>query len=131
MKKFFLLIIVLFGSLISLKLSTIVNADQYFDTYGKIPWHEEKAHLINFAIDLKNSPDDLAYIGFYTGEKDSFAKTKQRVFRAKMFLVRKLKIPESRIFIFYLGKKESSFTILQPTPKDRLSIFGDGAVRIK
>jgi hypothetical protein len=109
--------------LLSPKITNQVKADQYFDTYGNISWEEEKARLTAFAIELKYDSNMIGYIGFYIGKKDKADKIKARINRAKKYLIRDLKIKESRVKIIELGMRDEALTILQPVQKDKPSPF--------
>jgi hypothetical protein len=96
----------------------VAHADQWFDSYGKVPWAEEKLHLDNFAMHLKDNPDMIGYVAFYVGKNDKEANTQKRVVRAKNYLLHgRTKIDKERIIVVNAGKREETRTVLQPVLK--------------
>src|SRR5467141_3175208 len=72
-------------------------ADQVFDSYGDIPWEEEKVHLDNFAIELQHGSDLVGFIIVYSGRRTCVGEAKDRALRAKNYVVKTRGIQESRI----------------------------------
>jgi hypothetical protein len=95
-----------------------VKVDQWFDYYGDITWQEEKAHLINFALYLRQNPDEVGYIAFHIGKKDKSKEVKSRIKKAKKYLISELKIKENRIITVDAGRAEETIIILQPVSKN-------------
>lgn len=96
----------------------VARADQWFDSYGKLPWAEEKLHLDNFAMHLKHNPDMTGYVAFYVGKNDNEADIQKRVDRAKKYLSHgRTKIDKERIIVVNAGKREETRTVLQPVLK--------------
>ena len=98
--------------------SAALKVDQYFDSYGELSWEEETFRLDNLARFLQLKRDFVGYIAFYTGKKDKSGRIKERVERAKDYLVCKRKIDEARIIIVDAGSKAETQTILHPVHKD-------------
>jgi hypothetical protein len=89
-------------------------ADQVFDSYGDIPWEEEKIHLDNFAIELQRGSDLVGYIIAYTGRRACVGAAKDRALRAKKYLVETRGIQASRIKWIDGGYREKLTVVLQP-----------------
>ena len=92
-------------------------AAQWFDSYRKLSWEDEKAHLDNFAIALQNDPDLIGYIQVYAGRRSCVGEAKNRAFRAKKYLVQMRAIEASRIKLLDGGYREELTVILQPAPR--------------
>ncbi|HVG28554.1 MAG TPA: hypothetical protein VM864_02435 [Pyrinomonadaceae bacterium] len=90
----------------------------YFDSYGRISWEDEKARLDNFAVELRHDPNLVGYIVVYSGRRSCFGEAKRRALRAKEYLVRTRDIPESRIRWMDGGYQEELRVILQPSQPD-------------
>ena len=121
MKRYRTIIFILLVSIVVFSNSGIankVNATGYFDSFGNIPWVEERAHLENFAGNLISNPDAIGYIGFYTGRKGKSKLVKSRITRAKNYLISEFKIDASRIVMVNGGKSDETTIILQPIEKN-------------
>ena len=92
--------------------------DEYFESYGELSWEEETLRLDNLAHFLQLKRDFVGYIAFYTGKKDNSGRVKERVGRAKDYLVCRRKIDEARIITVDAGQRAETQTILHPAPKD-------------
>jgi len=92
-------------------------ANEWFDSYGKIPWEDERAHLHNFARFLQHDPEMMGYIGYNWRNNAEFKEMKRRAIRAQRFLVKELKIDKSRIIIIKGGPRDEPRTVLQPSKK--------------
>jgi hypothetical protein len=92
--------------------------DQPFDSYGDIPWEEEKAHLDNFAVALRQDPELVGYIIVYAGRRARVGEARDRAQRAKKYVVETRGIPEGRIKGLDGGHREEFTVILQPAPRD-------------
>ena len=88
-----------------------------FDSYGAIPWEDEKAHLDNFAIALQHDLDSIGYIIVYAGRRACVGEAKNRALRAKKYVVETHGIQESRIKWIDGGHREGLTVILQPAPR--------------
>jgi|CXWL01.1.fsa_nt_gi hypothetical protein len=91
--------------------------DLYFDEYGKIEWKDEKIRLLNFEQFLLRNPNTIGYIGFHWGNKSEFAEMKQRIKRARDFLLNRRKLSRSRLVIVTGRQQDYPLTILQPVRK--------------
>jgi hypothetical protein len=89
-------------------------ADQVFDSYGDIPWEEEKIHLDNFAIELQHGSDLVGYIIAYAGRRACPGEAKARAIRAKKYIVEIRGIQESRVKWIDGGYRENLTVVLQP-----------------
>ena len=111
------LLLVLLMSFPKLVLANSMMLESHFDSYrNNISWKKEIAHLDNFAIALKQNPEMLGYIAFYTDKNTSLKKVRTRINRAKRFLI-KQGITEKRLVFIYAGNFDESITILQPLDK--------------
>ena len=68
-----------------------------FDEYGDIKFEDEKARLDNFAIQLSNEPLASGYILMSAGKETFENEAKQRLDRAKSYLVKVRHIDPNRI----------------------------------
>jgi len=105
------------------------SADQWFDSYGKISWGEEKSRLDNFALYLKQNPDMNGYIGYWTGPSDRSARVRSSDVRARNYLVRDRRIERDRIIVVDVGRKDETQFVLQPVNKNLGSPFSARGVR--
>lgn len=106
-------------ALISLQghsMPVVPAADEPFDSYGDIPWKEEKPHLDNFAIALQHDPTLTGYIIIYAGQRACIGLVEDRARRAKKYLVETLGIKSSRVKWLDGGYRENLTVILQPVP---------------
>lgn len=113
-----LILIGLNGILFSHSKETI-TIDGWFDSYGLIPWEEERLHLDNFAIYLERNSDSNGYIAFYVGEKDEAKEIEKRTARATNYLICERKIAKNRIIVVNAGKRQETKIVLQPVSKDK------------
>lgn len=93
--------------------------DQWFDSYGHLPWDEEKLHLDNFAIHLKQNPNMKGYIVFYIGKDIDAKEASTRIARVKDYLLCTRDVDPMRIVIVDKGSREKTRTILQPVLADK------------
>jgi hypothetical protein len=91
-------------------------SDQWFDSYGKISWEDEKAHLDNFAIALQQDSNLIGNIIVYAGKRSCANEAKDRALRAKKYVVETRGIHESRVKWLDGGYREELTVILQPMP---------------
>ena len=96
------------------------------DTYGDIPFEDEKARLDNFAIELQNVPTAKGYVTCYGGRVGRGGEARRRCARAKRYLVTHRRIPAAQVVAEDGGYREE-FTVtlwivpegatpVQPTP---------------
>ena len=90
--------------------------DQYFDSYGNIPWEEEEARLDNFAIELQHDPNLIGYIMVYAGRHSCIGEAQEHALRAKNYIVKTRHIQENRVKLIAGGYQEEFRVILQPIP---------------
>ena|SRR5690606_9626507 len=95
-----------------------VDADEYFDTYGLIPWEEERGRLDNFAIALDREKDMIGYIIFYTGEGKDAADIENSLKKSIEYMICRRNIPEDRLRLENAGQQGVTTIILQPWSKD-------------
>jgi hypothetical protein len=91
-------------------------ADQWFDSYGNLSFDDEKVHLDNFAIALEHDPNLIGYIIGYAGRRACVDAAKDRVLRAKNYVVKTHGIQESRVKWIDGGYREELTVFLQPIP---------------
>ena len=125
MKNSIIAALLIFAFVVSFSQLNLINSvradssvDSYFDSYSNISWEDEKARLENFASRLILDPKMIGYIAFYIGKKESSKGYKSRINRVRKYLIGFRKIEKRRIVIIDAGKREESFTILQPIDKD-------------
>ena len=92
-----------------------------FDEYGDLKFGDEKARLDNFAIQLLNDPVSIGYIFMSAGQETFKNETRERLDRAKAYLVNVRKVDANRIVTVDCGFT-SSLTI-----KLRLVPVGGGS----
>lgn len=68
-----------------------------FDGYGDIAFEDEKARLDNFAIQLLNEPNSIAYVFMTAGQETFPNEANERLARAKSYLVKVRKVDANRI----------------------------------
>lgn len=95
-------------------LRKLAFADQVFDSYGDLPWEQEKIHLDNFAIELQRESDLVGYIIAYAGRRACPGEAKARASRAKKYVVETCGIQESRVKWIDGGYREKLTVVLQP-----------------
>src|SRR5437899_2915691 len=101
-KALVLALIALFAS----NLRNGVSADQVFDSYGNVPWEEEKIHLDNFAIELRRDPDAIGYIIAYAGRRACQLEAQNRATRARAYVINTRGIPKNRVKFIDGGYRE-------------------------
>jgi len=97
--------------------------DSPFDTYGDLCFEDEKVHLDNFAIALRQNPNWIGYIVVYAGSESCRGEALYRANRAKRWVLRQ-GISADRIRIRDGGYEQEVLTRLQPWPKDKGSYEG-------
>lgn len=103
-----------------LSLVTPVYAQEWFDSYDpNISLERQIGSLDNFAIALQKNPEMLGYVAFYVGGKDSVKKIRARINIVRRYLIQTRKIDKKRIVIIYAGKFDTSWMVLQPSPRDK------------
>lgn len=91
---------------------------EVFDSYGDIPWSDEKLHLDNFAIQLSREPTMLAYLVFQAGSRKELDKLEKRVAKSVAYLVSRHKIKRETIKVIKINRPGYFNVILQPIPKN-------------
>lgn len=91
---------------------------RWFDSYGNVPWDEEKAHLDNFAVALKQDQQLIGYIIVYAGRRACVNEARNRGLRAKNYLVKNFGLAQHRVKWIDGGYQEEVTVILQPAPVD-------------
>ena len=88
-----------------------IGDPRMFDTWGKIPFSDEKARLDNLAIYLqKDEPTFVTYLVFYAGRKSCIGEIQSRAALAKNYLVNKRGIQANRV-IWKDGGYRQEFTV--------------------
>ncbi len=88
--------------------------DKWFDSYGELSWENEKVHLDNFAIALKQDQDLVGIIVVYAGRRSCANEARDRAIRAKNYVAQTLGIEQNRIKWLDGGYRETLMVILQP-----------------
>jgi hypothetical protein len=109
--------------------SAPVTSTQIFDSYGDIPFEDEKAHLDNFAIQLQSEPGYIGYIIVYAGRRACVGEAQRRAIRAKRYLIERRGVDENLIIWRDGGYREELTVELfivargapAPTPSPHLS----------
>lgn len=91
-----------------------VSADKWFDSYGDIPWEEERLHLDNFAAYLSRNKDMRGYIAYYPGKNDDVNKVRERVNKAQEYVECVRRVGNDRVVVVNAGTRESLKIVLQP-----------------
>jgi len=87
-----------------------------YDSYGSIPWADEKAHLDNFALFLEQQKDTVGYIIAYGGRRSCANEARDRARRARAYVVSR-GIPASRLKWIDGGYREEATVVLQPASR--------------
>ena len=90
---------------------------QLFDSYGDIPWEQEKAHLDNFAIALQQDSNLVGYLIVYAGRCACIDEAKDRALRATRYLTDTRKIQPNQTKWIDGGHRETFTVELQPVPR--------------
>jgi len=81
-----------------------------FDSYGKLPWEDERIRLDSLAYRLKSEPDDIAYLYAYAGKHACLGEVEVGGVRTRDYLVKKHKIEPGRIIWKDAGHRQE-FTV--------------------
>jgi hypothetical protein len=111
--------LIVLAFLLTLDAMASKSVDEWFDSYGKLPWEEERLHLDNFAIYLKRNPEMVGYLAYYVGDDSSEAEMEARIGRAKEYLICEFKIDKKRIIVVKAEKREKTKVVLQPVSKEK------------
>ncbi len=91
---------------------TITDFDQsgpihrLIDTYGKVNFEQEEAHLDNFVTALRDEPGTQGYVIVYAGRRASAGEAAKRGARARSYLVNKREIDPERLVVVDGGHRE-------------------------
>ena len=77
--------------------SPYANPTTAFDSYGRIPWEDEKARLDNFAIQLSMEPNTTGYFLVRVGKSSCKNEAQNHALRAKNYLMNVRHIPWNRV----------------------------------
>jgi hypothetical protein len=78
---------------------SLIDSHTLFDSYGSIPFDEEKAHLDYFGRQLKGRINTKGYIAVHKGSKTSIKQAVARAKQARRYLTTHYRIKHSRIEI--------------------------------
>lgn len=92
-------------------------ADQWFDSYNKIPWKNEIVRLKNLKYFLENNPETIGCIIYRWTDKNDKKEMSTRAERARRYLIHELNVEPSRIVVIDGKQTLEGATILQPVPK--------------
>ena len=102
--------------------------DSPFDEYGTISWHDEKARLDNFAIQLQHWEKLIGYILVVEAVDGCPGEAQARAVRAKRYLVEYRGVANNRlIWKVACCSKELNTTLLRVPPEYPYSLYGYGA----
>ena len=89
-----------------------------FDVYPHvISWDREILNLNNLSIYMRDSPNTIAYLGYWVGEGDTVEKVRKRVQKAKQYLISRRKVGAARIVLVCAGRSENSSTSIYVATK--------------
>lgn len=87
--------------------------------YGNIRWSDEKGALDSLAVQLRNSPNETAYIVIYAGQISCIGEARKRGVRAKNYLVHKHGIRAAQVIWKDGGFKVDQSTEIWMLPKGK------------
>ena len=73
------------------------NGIPRYREYCNIRWSDERAVMDDLAQQLRNSPNEIAYLMIYAGQTSCINEARKRAIRGKNYLVHKHGIPADRI----------------------------------
>ena len=91
-------------------------ATSAFDRYGDISFRNEKARLDNFAIQLLNYPTATGYIHMSAGQVTYKNETRERLARAKAYLVKVRGLDPNRVVTIDCGFTPDLYIVLWIAP---------------
>ncbi len=91
----------------------------WIDRYGNVSWEDEKARLDNFAIQLSQDPNQIAYIIVNAGRRSCRGEAQYRAVRAKNYMMRVRGTDSSRVIWRDIGYREE--------PEVQLYLFPRGS----
>lgn len=86
------------------------------DVYGDVPFEDEKLHLDNFAVHLKEQPELKGYIVIDPGAQTTDSEVKSRGERAQRYLVNEYNVDVKRINVVRGERRETLTTRLYLAP---------------
>ena len=89
-----------------------------FDNYGDIKFEDEKARLDNFAIQIINEPLSIGHLLMFAGRETFRNETRERLARAKSYLVNVRGLDPKRILTTDCGFTHELSVQLQVIPPD-------------
>lgn len=95
------------------------NGIPRFMEYGNVRFSDERGVLDSLAVQLRNSPNEIAYFLIYAGLTSCVDEARKRAIRAKNYLVRKHGIRADRVLWKDGGFKVDQSTEIWLLPKDR------------
>jgi len=114
-----MLVLILFCCALSTEGSIAATDVFWIDRYGNISWEDEKARLDNFAIQLSQDPNQIAYIIVNAGRRSCRGEAQYRAVRAKNYMLRVRGADSSRIIWRDIGFREE--------PEVQLYLFPRGS----
>jgi hypothetical protein len=93
------------------------RGQSYFDEYGKIPWTEERAHLLDLEGYLLRNPDLIGYIGYFGTSAAELSVMHRRARRAWRYIIAHKRVPRARLILLKGGARSYPGTVLQPVLK--------------
>lgn len=97
--------------------SALVQADSWFDEYGKLPWAEERLRLDNFGRFLQKKSEFHGFIACYRGRDESRESFNRRVAKVERYLRDRFALKSDRLSVVLRKNAGQRWTILQPVEK--------------
>lgn len=92
----------------------IVAFDQWFDSYERTTWGQERLRLDDFAVFLNNDRQSIGYVAIYALPQEKKNEINGRVVRIRRHLTEKRGVDAKQLVIIVAGRHEKGLTILQP-----------------
>jgi hypothetical protein len=91
-----------------------VSFDQWFDSYERTTWGQERLRLDSFAHYLNKDRQSNGYVAIYALPQEKNAAIRRRVDRIRRHLTEKRGVDAKQLVIIVAGRDEKGLTILQP-----------------
>jgi hypothetical protein len=101
-----------------------------FDRYGDISFEDEKARLDNFAIQISNESGSIGQILMFAGRETFPNETRERLARAKSYLVNVRGLNPKRILTNDCGFSSELNIQLQVVSPDLAPVICDNSIKI-
>jgi len=91
--------------------------EQWFDSYGRTSWEQERIRLDNFAVFLIENRKMKGYIALYSLPNETRSDINNRIIRIRQYITQMRGVDVRRLRIIIAGTNESGLTILQPVER--------------